>query len=516
MVYTEETDVDIKIFVSYSRVDKYFCNEFIAKLQKLFNVWYDGWIKGGQDWEKEIYRRLEWCDIFIYLLSPDSVKSYPCQQELKVILKFKSPVIPILISKNTQIPETLSHLQYIDMSHGLTVDNIGELVAVLMRTGNNLVSPNEKVLERPAPIEEPEITVSDLPVIVHKVKQALKKNEYENVSVILEEIPQDLVPNTDELANLLGIADKAIEATARLKDAKRKFNKDLLRYTNTRNELLNSFEIFSQHILDNGETAQLVRSNGSNDTFQKEDFVPPSSDEELLPMLEWCNIPWGDVYIPSITNGENFGGKTVPVDNFVMSKYPITNAQFDVFLSVEDGYYNPRWWQFSEQAKKWIKTQKEPQPSGFLGDELPRENVSWFEAMAFCKWLSHMLNMKITLPNIAQWQRAAQGGDDRIYPWGDEYRKDHCNTRESGLNKTTPVNKYSKGESVYGVYDMSGNVWEWAIDNVAPNEEKPKYRHAVIGGSFVSPCDRAQIPFRYYLEARTRFSSIGFRVVGLT
>jgi len=206
----------------------------------------------------------------------------------------------------------------------------------------------------------------------------------------------------------------------------------------------------------------------------------------------------------------------VRVDNFVMGKYPVTNAQFDVFLNVEDGYYNPKWWQFSDQAKKWFESQKAPQSSKYSGDELPRENVSWFEAMAFCKWLSNLLNMEITLPTVAQWQRAAQGDDDRIYPWGDDYHVDHCNTLESGLNRTTPVNKYIKGESVYGVYDMSGNVWEWALDRVAPNDENPTFRHAVIGGSFVSPCDRAQIPFRYYLESRTRFSSIGFRVVGLT
>lgn len=312
---------------------------------------------------------------------------------------------------------------------------------------------------------------------------------------------------------MIRVTNKAVDDRALVKEAKHAFNIRLSRYQNTRDYLLDSFEVFSHHILADQEAP---RASGANNMFRQTDFIPIATEQDLLPMLEWCNIPWGVVHVSSIANGEGYGEKTVRVDNFVMSKYPITNAQFDVFINVEDGYYNPRWWQFSEQAKKWFKTHKEPRRPQFSGDELPRETVSWFEAMAFCKWLSYLLNMKITLPTVAQWQRAAQGDDDRIYPWGDEYHPGHCNTRESGINKTTPVNKYFKGESIYGVYDMSGNVWEWALDRVPPNEDNPTYRHAVLGGSFVSPCDRAQIPFRYYLEPRTSFASIGFRVVGLT
>ena len=64
--------------------------------------------------------------------------------------------------------------------------------------------------------------------------------------------------------------------------------------------------------------------------------------------------------------------------------------------------------------------------------------------MAFANWLAHQLKMKITLPTIAQWQRAAKGDDDRYFPWGDEYHEEHCNTIETGLRTTTPVDRLSQ------------------------------------------------------------------------
>jgi len=124
--------------------------------------------------------------------------------------------------------------------------------------------------------------------------------------------------------------------------------------------------------------------------------------------------------------------------------------------------------------------------------------------------------MKITLPTIAQWQRAAKGDDDRYFPWGDEYDEEHCNTLETGLKTTTPVDRYQRGASPYGVYDMAGNVWEWTLNTAAAAEAGRDSRRAVAGGSFVSPCDRAHTSFRYYLDPRVRYSSIGIRLVGLT
>ena len=241
------------------------------------------------------------------------------------------------------------------------------------------------------------------------------------------------------------------------------------------------------------------------------------SVKEVLPMLQWCDVPHGSVTISSIVGAdEDFGEVTEQVDNFVMSKFPVTNAQFAIFADAEDGYRNPRWWDFSPHAQRWFKLRKGVAKSRFSGDARPRENVNWYEAMAFCNWLGKLLGMKITLPTIAQWQRAAKGDDDRYFPWGDEYDEEHCNTLETGLKTTTPVERYQLGASPYGVYDMAGNVWEWTVNTAAAAEAGRDFRRAVAGGSFVSPCDRAHTTFRYYLDPRVRYSSIGIRLVGLT
>ena len=79
------------------------------------------------------------------------------------------------------------------------------------------------------------------------------------------------------------------------------------------------------------------------------------------------------------------------------------------------------------------------------------------------EWLSSKAGLAISLPTEPQWQRAAQGGDGREYPWGNGFDSSRCNTSESGINHTTPVNQYPSGTSSYGVYDMAGNVWEWCL-----------------------------------------------------
>ena len=68
------------------------------------------------------------------------------------------------------------------------------------------------------------------------------------------------------------------------------------------------------------------------------------------------------------------------------------------------------------------------------------------------------------LPTEAEWEKAARGTNALKYPWGDEFDNNLCNSYESRLNRTSPVGIFPKGKSLYGCFDMAGNVLEWCSD----------------------------------------------------
>lgn len=566
----------MKIFVSYARVDKPYCIRIIETLHA-HEIWYDQRLYAGQDWWKEILRRLDWCEVFVYLLSPDSVASLYCRRELEIARRLKRHVIPVLINKDTVLPDKMRDWQYVDLSEKLTVENVTSLLNSI------LVVERQQGTTGPAPaptepIGQGPVSRSSPVEMVSSAVRALEKGDYDNAIVLLRQAQASGYQSRFvRLDNLLRIAESKVAERSQSREVQREYQHivALFSFESTREmacealaEFIREFgdydpqglqrlchskesinaagdnnfkpaaarqepqQFNSQSISEpaleesreeksgrgfSSQVVKLPQAPASNHATASRKVVPEeASAEEILPMLQWCDIPYGTVAISSMVGAdEEFGEMIVQVDNFVMSMYPVTNAQFDIFARAEDGYKNARWWNYSEHAMRWFKQGKGIAESRFAGDERPRENVNWYEARAFANWLGSLLKMRIALPSIAQWQRAAKGDDDRYFPWGDDYDEEHCNTLESGLKMTTPVNRYHKGISPYGVYDMAGNLWEWTMNTAAATEEGRDQRRAVAGGSFVSPCDRAQTSFRYYLEPRVRYSSIGIRLVGL-
>ena len=116
-----------------------------------------------------------------------------------------------------------------------------------------------------------------------------------------------------------------------------------------------------------------------------------------LPDIVWCKVPKG-----KITLDEKKG--TFRVDAFHIAKYPVTYIQYRSFLAAEDGYRKKGWWeglagredQPGEQFRKF--------------DNHPAEYVSWYDAVAFCRWLTEKLGYEVRLPTEWEWQQAATGG----------------------------------------------------------------------------------------------------------
>jgi formylglycine-generating enzyme required for sulfatase activity len=128
--------------------------------------------------------------------------------------------------------------------------------------------------------------------------------------------------------------------------------------------------------------------------------------------------------------------------------------------------------------------------NGLASPARPVVGVNWYEAEAYCNWLSAITGHAFRLPREMEWEKAARGTDGREYPWGEKFDSTLCNTNESYIYTTTPVGLYPGGISPFGVFDASGNVWEWTGDwyEMYPGGEPSddfgeKYR-VVRGGSW--------------------------------
>jgi formylglycine-generating enzyme required for sulfatase activity len=213
--------------------------------------------------------------------------------------------------------------------------------------------------------------------------------------------------------------------------------------------------------------------------------------------------------------------REVDLPTYYIAKYPVTVAQYTPFVE-SDSYTNHAYWTDAGWQWRLRMNKEQPEywrdPKWHIADH-PVVGVSWYEAYAYCWWLSAQVGYEVKLPTEAEWEKAARGTDGRIYPWGNEFDVSKCNTKRIGISRTTPVGKYSsQGDSPYGCTDMIGNVAEWCLtkwqegyyiseDNTTTGQNPRVLR----GGSFDFKEKRARAAARYYLQPDTSAQGIGFR-----
>jgi hypothetical protein len=229
-------------------------------------------------------------------------------------------------------------------------------------------------------------------------------------------------------------------------------------------------------------------------------------DENGLPDIDWVEIPAG----PFIY-GEGETQQILELPAFKISHYPVTNHQFQAFIDA-GGYDDPQWWQDLQKT--------EPQKPHRKQNNRPRETINAFEALAFCRWLSAQLGYSVTLPTEQQWEKAARGTDGRIFPWGDEYRSGYANCYGAkdddgsfNLQQTTAVGLYPQGDSLFGVADMAGNVWEWCFDDYEVAVDLGTNTQRVLrGGSWRNVPNYLRSAFRIRYYAGDSDGDVGFRL----
>jgi hypothetical protein len=227
---------------------------------------------------------------------------------------------------------------------------------------------------------------------------------------------------------------------------------------------------------------------------------------DWLPDIQWIEIPKGEVKLEKVHH-------VFTVKPFRMARYPVTNAQFDAFLNAQDGYDNGEWWKDIEQSHG-------REQSRWQEANCPRETVYWYDAIAFCRWLSAKTRTSLRLPTEWEWQQAATGGDPhRQYPWEGGWDAGRSNSSESRLDRTTSVGMYPLGATRQGVLDMAGNVMEWCLNRY----EEPDQPEAVSinktgggrvlrGGAWNFRPMNLRVSLRNRFDPGNRNKYVGFRL----
>jgi formylglycine-generating enzyme required for sulfatase activity len=226
--------------------------------------------------------------------------------------------------------------------------------------------------------------------------------------------------------------------------------------------------------------------------------------------LEMVKIPGGNFQMGSLSGegaDDELPQHTVQVPEFWMGKYPVTQAQ----------------WRFVA-ALPQVKIKLEAKPSRFDGDNRPVERVSWHQSVEFCQRLSRKTGNEYRLPSEAEWEYACRAKTLTKFYFGDVLTPKIANFNEN-VGKTTNVGIYKP--SVFGLYDMHGNVWEWCFDNYFNNYKNAPFDgsacidsdnenngiYVLRGGSWVGDPNDCRSAYRGRNLTDNYDSYVGFRVV---
>lgn len=308
------------------------------------------------------------------------------------------------------------------------------------------------------------------------------------------------------LADALNSIDKRLEANAIL---------DYLSATDPANEVRRAAKGLLSFV------------NQINFSINKQ-ATPYSKIRSLLP--KWLLISSGmflmgsDSKVDKFSLQEEMPQHEVWLPDFMIAKETVTIEQWDHFLKANGNCIFPKNGQGVEDTSK-----------------LPVTGINWYEAIEYAAWLTTQCQIQgiirpdeeIRLPTEAEWEKAARGINGELYPWGNDFKKNHCNCRSINIGQIIKCGSFSpQGDSPYGVQDMAGNVWEWTISLWGQGGHKPEFaypydkydgrenllsdssvRRIVRGGAFYYFDNCVRVATRNVMHPNIRHSGGGFRLV---
>jgi formylglycine-generating enzyme required for sulfatase activity len=233
---------------------------------------------------------------------------------------------------------------------------------------------------------------------------------------------------------------------------------------------------------------------------------PGSSSKEIMP--------------PSMSSAMTL----VPAGEFIMGSNERWDDEAPEHISSTGAFYIDLNEVTNADYFKFVKTTQRTPPYHWPEGNLPKgkENhpvvyVSWFDANEYCSWANKRL------PTEQEWEKAARGEEGLIYPWGNEWSLDKSNNPYKHSTGTEPISSYPEGRSPYGLYDISGNVWEWVDSyylahpgNPVTRAEYGKDKRVLKGGSWFDclsyGCGLSAPTFnRSFFTPEVKNNSFGFR-----
>ncbi len=565
------------IFISYSKLNReYALNLKYFLLDCGFNVWIDeDRIEYGVKWWDAIVTGLENCTVFTVIMTPDSKDSEWVQREVFLALNLKKPVFPLLLD-GTNWPLFVT-TQYIDVSnHALPAEDFVQRIKEHLTPQKTEGGRN--VTARPQHDTGSHNEVFDLSNAIGTFFTAYRHNSWTDAMEKLGKIrasghnPSPFDPDYYEQ-----LVQQAIEAEARERlEAERLARVEqqyqiicILAENNERAQAWNALQALWQDYpdYDPHKIARRLRPGGTGMLTAaaaefglkwpyavKSPLSAPQkyllnllADEKTFPPdrakagrdLAKNGDPRIGIDADEVTGLPIFDWVKIPVkQTLYMSRYPLTYAQYECFIR-DGGYNEPKYW--TETAWEWKTKRNITAPDFWNSGQWNMPNhpvigVSWYEAVAFCAWLSHQISGKfpnfsapltwpIRLPTEQEWERAARGRDGREFPWGGHYVSGYANIAESRksnsvgihfLRQTSAVGMYLQGASPDGILDLCGNVWEWMLnhhDNPQELNLNTKLHKSLRGGSWDSDSEMARTTIRGKEFPYFRVSVVGFRVV---
>jgi hypothetical protein len=438
-----------RLFISYSRVDKKTAEELVEHLREIYdygNVWFDSNIRAGTRWNDEIKQGIASCDVFLYLLSAESIQSKHCQNEFNAAQAQGKPVITIQIRDRIEIPEHLSEIQYVEMHQGINQKNLAKLIGAI-RALTESAPPRPYIAPAVVTTPEPAPNPIKSEPTRQKTSGCLILGALLIISLVviagivlptLGKPPEGAITETQ---TRVASAHTATRPTTT--DPETRQPTATRTPTVTRSATPTSVPTITH-------TPTLTRTPLPTRTQ-----IPPTRVSFLNPLDEVyataVAYPWSEgnnawrvsrqyfdgvamVLVPPgcFWMGRNQeGGYQCFEDPFWIDQLEVSQAQFDRL----DGF--------------------RMLANAFPSNERPVENIHWYEANRYCK------AREGRLPTESEWEYAARGPEGWLYPWGNEWVSDNTIWGSNSEAHTALVGSNRAGASWVGALDMTGNVREW-------------------------------------------------------